>query len=268
MDASAVPTPGEDEAAAPAVDAAEAVDVRDRARRFLDAFHGIEQVMRKRVDWTGTHPPGFAHLVKHSGNLLTAEQRERLLELADLRNAIAHHPFTPDGRPWADPREETVVWIEAQLEVIDDPPHVLRVLKLEKPATFSHDDDVKRFLDEAVARDDYSQAPYRDAEGHLQLITTNAVTRWIAANYTSSDGVMVEHEKIGHIAGNYSEHNDWVALASREMHAAEALNLFAGSKDHHPPAAIIITENGHQKDTPLGLVSPWDIPALSASLFL
>jgi len=247
---------------------AEKVDKRDNARRFLDAFHGIEQVLRKRVEWTGSHPPGFAHLVKHSGNLLTQPQRERLLELADLRNAIAHHPFTPDGRPWADPRDETVEWIEAQLAVIDNPPHVLTVLKPEKPVTFDADDDVKRFLDEAVARDDYSQAPYRDKEGRLQLITTNAVTRWIAANYTGEDGVKVEHERIGAIAERYSEHNDWVHFAPRAMHAAEALNLFAGSAEKHPPAAIIVTENGHEKDTPLALVSPWDIPALSAALML
>lgn len=236
-----------------------------RATRFLQAFTTIEQELRSRVerdDHDPKHLP-FPALLERSGDL-TDRQRDRLKSYADLRNAIVHNPRDQDAEIIADPRESTVEWLEKQVEVILDPPLVMSVLRLEKPTVLSAGDDLGTFL--RIVRDkQYSQVPILGDDGVLGLITTNIVTRWLAAEYMDDRSAIVESVSLREIH-EHAEDSDNLVLAARNLTAAEAVQTFAGMRGRNAPAAIVITEHGKNRQTPLGLCSQSDVASLLHAL--
>lgn len=232
------------------------------ARRFLNAFHGIETLLRQRHKGSDDHT-SFAELVNQSHQLVQA-QKVKLKDMAKLRNAIAHTPYDEQGQPWADPRIESVQSLEELLLVIEKPPLVRTVLKLQKPTVLNENDDISKFFNEVAAPKDFSQSPVRLASGTLALVTTNAVARWIASGYEVADGLLLEQATVADVL-EFSESDDEISLRSRKLKAVEAMRIFAGNHGQ-PPAAIIITESGRHEETPLGICVRADIPDLVKSL--
>lgn len=234
----------------------------DPARRFLNAFHRIEQLLRQQSG-TSEHVR-FYELVDGS-RLLTREQKKRLKELADLRNVISHHPYSDDDEPYANPRAETVRWIETQADYIEKPPRVVSALKLQPPVVLMGEDSLPRFLAMVGFPANFSQAPYRRANGELGLITTNAVARWLAMQY-QGDGYIAEDVTIEQVVGVGAELKDRVLLKRKSYKVVDALAAFAGDRTVEPPAAIVITDSGLGHETPLGIVTPSDIPGMAKIL--
>lgn len=236
-----------------------------RATRFLQAFTTIEQELRARVE-RDEHDPKhlpFPALLERSPDL-TDRQRDRLRSHADLRNAIVHNPRDQDSEIIADPRESTVEWLEKQAQIILDPPLVMSVLKLDKPTVLAAEDDLGAFL--RIVRDkQYSQVPILSEDGDLGLITTNIVTRWLAAEYMDDRSALVESVTLGEVH-QYAEGSDTLVLAPRDLTAAEAVQTFAGMRGRNAPAAIVITEHGRNRQTPLGLCSQSDVASLLHAL--
>lgn len=234
-----------------------------RAGRFLDAFHRIEALLAAQLGGDMTSRPTFYELVRRSKQL-TDQQKARLRDAADLRNAIVHHPGGWGTAPIADPREDIVSWLETQVAVIDDPPRVLSALKLQPPQVLRWDADLSAFLDE-VRKHDFSQSPVRQADGSLALITTNAVARWVASGYDSSYGVALADTRIIDVLG-FVEEEDRLIVKPRDFHAVEAARLFAGSVGGEIPAAIVLTQTGNPTQTPLGICVRADVATLLSVL--
>jgi hypothetical protein len=234
------------------------------ARRFLDAFHLIEQVLRTKSRKPFTkNEDGFSDLVRDSKELAEG-QKQKLRQYARLRNAIVHNPYEAGLVPIASPREDVVVWIEAQAIIIEQPPLVKDVLKLQVPKVLTEDDDVSVFLKLAGEPTNYSQAPVRDENGRLRLITTNSVARWVAEKYTPGDGVLLDGAQVRDFT-RFAEDGDRLVLKARDLRAVEAARIFGGSVGN-PPAAIILTENGKNSETPLGMCVQADVAALLRTL--
>lgn len=234
----------------------------DPARRFLNAFHRIEQLLRQR---SGAKDYVRFYELVDGAKSLNREQKRRLKELADLRNVIAHHPYSDDDEPYATPREETVRWIETQTEIIEKPPVVLLALKLQPPTVLLQTDTLSKFLDMLGAPNNFSQSPYRREDGELGLITTNAVARWLAMQH-EGDGFISDDVSIDVVVAVGAELRDRVLVKSRNLKIVDALSLFSGDRTSEPPAAIIMTENGTAREKPLGLITPSDIPAMTKLL--
>lgn len=235
----------------------------DPARRFLNAYHKIEGILRRRQG-VGNQV-GFYQLVKNEKRLVR-EQSEKLLDLADLRNAIAHTPYSETDEPYANPREETVRWIEEQVEIIENPPKVLGALRLKPPVTLASNDRLSIFLELVGDPHNYSQTPFRGEEGELRLITTNMVARWLASQYEASQGYLADDVSILTVFDTGAEARDELLIKGKKMRVVEALNIFAGDSQNIPPAAILITDSGKAHEKPLGIVTPSDIPAMARIL--
>ncbi|MCC3295892.1 hypothetical protein LJ756_14825 [Arthrobacter sp. zg-Y411] len=235
----------------------------DPARRFLNAYHQIERILR-RQQGVG-NDVGFARLVKNDNRLVRA-QVEKLLDLTDLRNAIAHTPYSETDEPYANPREETVRWIEAQVDIIENPPKVLPALHLVPPTTLVSNDRLSTFLELVGNPHNYSQTPFRRTNGELGLITTNAVARWLASQYEHSQGYLADDVSVSEVADSGSESTDVMIIRGKKTRVADALNIFAGSSRTAPPAAILITDSGKNHEKPLGIVTPSDIPTMARIL--
>ncbi|HLS01837.1 MAG TPA: hypothetical protein VK054_07660 [Beutenbergiaceae bacterium] len=237
----------------------------DNATRFIQAFTTIEYELRKRIKPRDNDPKhlNFPTLVDRSVDL-SPEQVEKLKSFSDLRNAIVHNPRDRGNEVIADPRDSAVQWLEKQVDLIVDPPLVMEVLNLQKPTVLTADDDLGAFL-AIVRKHDYSQVPVVDPDGGLHLVTTNAVTRWLANEYIGDKSATVERVKMQDVH-RFSEQCDSLVLKPRDLKAAEAVRIFAGDPGSDTPAAIIITEHGKDHQTPLGLCSPTDVATLLHAL--
>ena len=234
------------------------------ARRFLDAFHAIEQGLRDRSTKPFTkNEEGFSDLVRDSKELEEG-QKQRLRQYSRLRNAIVHNPYEDGLVPIASPRNDVVQWMETQAIIIERPPLVKDVLKLRDPQVLSEDDDVSIFLALAGEPTNFSQAPFRDVSGKLRLITTNSVARWVAEEYTPGIGVVLDNARVRDFT-RFAEDGDRLVLKPRDLRAVEAARIFGGSAGN-PPAAIVLTEHGKDSETPLGMCVQADVAALLRSL--
>lgn len=238
------------------------------ARRFLDAFHGIEQELNRQQSQprpgnrkNGPHR-SFRELVRDS-KFLTSAEREYLDQAADLRNAIAHAPWT-DGVAIADPRDSVVEKLERKLEQLREPPRVIETLKCTKPIVLADSAGVEEFFG-LVREHAYSQAPVSTDDGELRLITTNMVTRWIAENWEEGAGALPEGSAIKDVLPCAESDESPAKTCSRELRVVEAIRVFSGEYGE-VPAAIVLTHNGKASETPLGICTKSDLPALYRAL--
>lgn len=232
------------------------------ADRFLEAFRTIEAALLSKSSKKHGKQPPFYDLVDDS-KLLTFPQKEKLKQFAKLRNAIVHEPHQ-HGVPIADPRTDVVEWIEKQAIVIENPPLVQQVLKIQPPKVLDTNSEISEFL-ELVSKFDYSQAPVGDGIRVIALITTNAVTRWISNAYISSEGALVDESKISEILA-FSENTDEISFKPRSLKVVDALRIFSGENSQIPPAAILITESGKSEEKPLGICVRSDVQKLYKSI--
>ena len=238
------------------------VDDHSRAARFLDSFHRVESLLAARLG-SETQRLTFYELVRRSKDL-TDQQKNRLRDIGDLRNAIVHAPGGWRQNPIADPREDIVSWLETQVELIERPPLVLTTLKLQPPRVLDSDSDLIVFLDQ-VRDQDFSQSPVRMPDGGLGLITTNAVTRWIASGYDEGVGVALAQAEIADVL-TFVEAEDQLVVKPRNLRVVEAVRLFAGAQRGSIPAAIVLTEDGKPEHKPIGICARADVAELLQAL--
>ena len=230
-------------------------------QRFLDAFNEIEHVLRSRSKTSESHL-GFSELVRSSKDLVE-RQKNLLRDYAELRNAIVH-TRTLGGQIIADPREDVVLKIVEQAELIENPPRVLSALRLSPPRMFASSDSILDFLEIVRPPTYFSQAPVRTADGAISLVTTNAVARWVSDGWEPLQGAILPETDIASVL-EFAESGDRVLIRDRGLRVVEAWRLFTGEAGD-PPAAILLTHTGIETETPLGLCVRADLPEMLRSL--
>lgn len=232
------------------------------AERFVDAYNRIEVVLRRDERSDGSRK-GFTALVRESRRLIP-RQRELLVACGDLRNTILHTRGSTTRAPIADPRLDIVEKLERQADLLENPPRVRTVLRLQPPGVFNASDDLAEFL-EVIVRQNYSQVLIRNGAGVLELVTTNALARWFATGYEVAEGIAVESTTLAKVR-SHAEREDSLMLERRDLTVVEAWNAFAGIRKGVTPAAIVLSANGKAGEKPLGLCVRSDLPAMLKSL--
>jgi predicted transcriptional regulator len=229
-------------------------------QRFLDAFNSIESTLRSRS--SADPRPSFSDLVRKTRDLVP-RQRDLLLDYAELRNIIVH-TRTLNGQLIADPRSDVVDRIEEQADLIERPPRILEALRLSPPQVFQGSDSIVEFLNVVKPPRYFSQAPVATAGDQIELVTTNAVARWMAESWETSQGVVLSEASIDEILA-YSEPSDRVEIRGKDLKVVDAWRIFSGEAGD-PPAAILITHSGKKTERPLGLCVRADLPAMLKTL--
>ncbi|MBM9432500.1 hypothetical protein [Flaviflexus equikiangi] len=209
------------------------------AHRFLSAFANIEDTLarQQRKRENGKEWVSFSDLLAGSDTLLE-KQKHQLRTFAKLRNAISHSPYI-GGEAIADPRTETVEAIEKIYRDLERPPLLIDALRHhERPILFELDADVMSFL-KLVIDHDFSQIPVKTVSGYA-LLTTNAVARWFATNFTQYGGV-VETTPLREIMA-FAETGDRLKIVNPGTTTVQAINLLSGQAqvDVEPPAALLV----------------------------
>lgn len=235
---------------------------QSNAKRFLNSFNRIDEVLRSRAKQT-THIPTFKEVVDASRELTNA-QKKKMKDMADLRNAIVHTTLDGQEEILAEPRLSAVNWMETQADIIEKPPLVIATISMHEPKILSFDSEIHEFLAQVSPPQNFSQSPFRDASGELKLITTNAVARWVAQNYEGESGILAGPSTIGEVYGS-SEFEDRLEIRAKSLKCVEAVRAFSGEVGV-PPAAILITEPRGSEQVPIGMCTRADLPALYKSL--
>ena len=228
------------------------------AERFQNAVVEIEQLLKSAADVDRGEWIDLKTLIDNS-KVLTYEQKRRMHIWRGLRNAIVHN-IKKESKFIADPRDSEVTEIERLVEILKNPPKVSQVLKLTSPVVLRWDSEVSDFFNELMPPKDFSQAPYVDEAGTYKLITSNAVARWAASSYEVKSGALIESARIVDVA-MYSEDGDKLACRRHDLTAQAAIDILTDPRGI-PPAAILLTDTGHENGNAMGLVVKADLPSL------
>lgn len=104
---------------------------------------------------------------------------------------------------------------------------------------------------------DYSQLIVRD-QGTLALLTTEGIARWLEQQ-TEVEIINVVDARVGRALAYELADSFVVMRRDAPVDAAHAAFTSAIDREHPRLAAIIVTQNGKRTETPLGIVTPWDL---------
>lgn len=234
---------------------------RDNATRFVDAFHAIEQNLRRR---TNAGPDvRFYRLVDLSAakDALVARHQVDLKEWADLRNAIVHEKTR---RHIARPFAGTVREIERIEGLLRTPPLLRQVLGRQQVRVADSRDPVGEAL-KVMYDHRFSQMPVYSGNRLTGLLTTETFARFVAATAGESAAPTLA-TPIAQVLP-YEEDPRHYEVVPRSATTTETLALFdAYEADGKYLDAIIVTRTGRRTERPMGIVTVFDVPKLQASL--
>ena len=221
-----------------------------RADTFVQLYNQLDEHLAQVMDEDSRTP--FYSLVEKAvqRRLIVKRDEATLKKYGSLRNLIVHDADYPE-RVLAEPTEETLAQFGRIVRRLTNP-RTLDEFRSEV-RTFSERDSLASAL-EYMRSGDFSQIVVRD-DG-LALLTTEGVAKWLErqqgavslADATVGDALTYE------LAGGFQ-------LTSRRETLEQAQAAFTEALERGKPRlyALIITENGRAHETPLGVVTPWDV---------
>jgi predicted transcriptional regulator len=224
--------------------------------RFVSAFNRIEKRLEAIVGPKVYLP--FAQLVdKAAGkNSAVRQFRKRLKSLGNLRNLLVHDH--EHDKEIAVPTERTVRGLETLAETITSPPPLLTVAA--KPVRTCRPSDRVGAAARVMHDNSFSQLPVLDGEKLVGLLTGETIARWLAARLDGNVGIL-EEEPVGKVLEHQEEAG--YVLVAKTATVFDGLNEFDQSlRSGTTLQAVIVTANGQATETPLGIVTPSDIPGL------
>ncbi len=228
---------------------------------FLSAFNKIADYLRRMTK--EKKETSFSALVTKASNSDHAVRRYAtdLLEFNDLRNAIVHE--RTDSHVIAEPNDEAVRQIEHVVSVVTSPPEVYSLLKgnvLTLKINDSVADAVKATLDHS-----FSQIPIYENEKFVALLTTDTIARWLGA-CVKEDIFSLRETPLESVL-KYTEEPDNYCFLGRNTTVFTALEKFHEYEQTGKRLeAMLITQNGKQMETLLGIITVWDLPRILEKL--
>jgi len=229
--------------------------------KFLDAFADIEKHLRKIAG--ADRQTAFYQLVEAAGMRSSNVRRYKddLKEYADLRNAIVHE--RSDGRAIAEPHERVVTELQRLTAVITNPPQVLPMFQ-KKVHTVDADDRLSEALDFFFPKN-FSQVPVMSGGKLIGLLTTNTVSRWLAAAVSRELVDLTEHSVRD--ALKHTEHDGNWRVVSRTTVLADVVDAFDVTEDAGKRLdAILVTHSGTTSEVLIGIITIHDMPKVLRGL--
>jgi predicted transcriptional regulator len=176
-----------------------------------------------------------------------------LKTIADVRNAIVHDKVEP-YRYVAVPTPEIVEGLRTCPNRLLNParaiPKFQRVVE-----TISIPDTLVQVL-RIIKKRDYSQFPVYDGQRFRGLLTENGITRWLAHHVaTSLSLVELEDAHVGQVLENEGKIKNY-HFTARDTRVDDLIGQFAL---HELLEVVLITADGKESQSLLGIVTRWDI---------
>lgn len=225
------------------------------SERFINSFNRIERALRNLTN--SDNYVTFSELVAKGNKKEAIVRRFKvdLLEFSELRNAIVHQRTSPD-LVIAEPHLSIVEKIEQIEEEISRPKKVFP--KFERSvACFTVYDSLEQVLD-SMKMNRYSQFPIYDQGEFKGLLTTNGISNWLAENIPE-DIISIKETTVAEVL-RCEENKANFKFISRDTTIYEAEELFKeGLTQGSKIEALLITHNGRETESLLGIITSWDI---------
>nr|WP_256558351.1 CBS domain-containing protein [Halobacillus sp. A1] len=226
------------------------------------AFNQIHQTLKEMNGYPKND--NFVELLQRSRDRsIIKEHFDSLRQYAKLRNAIVHERVR-DGYYIASPHEEVVEELEKIKRTLDQPPLAMEIASC--PVMFFYADSdlldvMKEFREHRV-----SQFPiYEGPQGlFLGLLTDTAIVRWMSHNVVDGS-VCMEGVKVSDLLEDESM-REAVFLPEDES-VFEVEDVYERSHANgHKLKAVLLTKSGCRDESPLGIVTAWDLIKVDAGV--
>lgn len=225
---------------------------------FFAAFNDIEQHLRSRLNAKNSDSFWWMADRAVERHILSGKQAETLKDYSNLRNAIAHGRYY-DGDPIAEPHPRVVESIEGLRDLLINPPTAFTILGGQDVAVLAPDAPISQALS-LIAQHDFSQIPIYENGSFLQLLTTNVITRWVAADL--EDNNQLDAVTVREVLA-FGEPADRAVFLDRRAIAQEAIDALTNpAKDGTHAFAAVMTEHGKKNQTPIRIITPSDLSEL------
>lgn len=229
---------------------------------FVRTYNQLDDALRSLVG--ARNKTRFQNVLDDAARVSerVAQEKEWIETVAEIRNAVVHgrHWPTEDDPGFSHPvaaSDGAVTKMNGLIEAIQEEPRALLEVASRTPEVFSADTPLAELLS-FMGEHDYSQVIVRENE-KLSLLTAEGVARWFELNLDDNGHLLMTDET----AGNALEHDlpDHHKVWPRDRLIADAHTTFSEhlSKGRPRIFAILITESGARDETPLGIVTPWDL---------
>jgi hypothetical protein len=229
----------------------------DPAGRFLQAFQEIEQHLRAAL--LAPDSEDFSKVLKLAVDSYPGVRRyqHELRQFAMLRNAIVHRP-SRGGQPIADPRPDVVLQIQSIRTALLEAPSLISVLGPGvKVATA---DSSIRSASKVMLGGDYSQLPVLSDGRVVDLLTNDAIARWMTTELETRGDVRLDVPVID-IAPFDADRS--YEVVDRSSTVVKALDLFARHQEVRGEMLHAILVSKWLPDGPLvAIATVTDLPSI------
>ena len=186
---------------------------------------------------------------------------DRLRRYARLRNAIVHNANDTRRRAIAEPRKDVVEDIEGIRLVVTKPSLLISVLGGEVTVCLSTD-PIQRAA-QKMTDGDFSQLPVY-GDGHvIDLLTSEAIARWMTQQLTAGSPIDGE-TPVAEVVG--SDPGRGYRVVDRTMTVTEALEAFDEALQAGRILNALVVIRSPRSRTVAGIATVADFPKLFASL--
>jgi len=230
--------------------------------KFLGIFNTTEKHLRQITGIYNEKIPFsdvLAQAVKKDSAVRSLEIE--LKEFRDLRNAIVHE--RTDSHVIAEPHDEAVARFEQIMTAIIQPPKIRKYM-VHRVTTFQLDQPIGTAVHQMYEKG-FSQAPIYEGSQFVDLLTTNAIARWLGKN-VANEVFSVEETTIGEVL-NYTEDNRHVSFMSPDTSVYKVFeHINRKEAKGIRTEAILITHSGKKTEELLGIITIWDLPKLHQAI--
>lgn len=225
------------------------------SERFEIAFNRIHKRLKQAV--TDVSSDRFSLLVRKGAKKYSAVRKyeEELHQFAKLRNAIVHEKVNLDYYI-AEPHLEVVERVEEIAERFEQPQTALSIAT--KPAFYYYENAYLKDVLKVINKFSYTQFPiYGEDHQFKWLLTSAGIIKWMSGRLTEN---VINFEEVTVSDLYTSENHQLVDFASKSASIFEVEEMFEKYYlENKKLQAVIITEEGTSKETPLGIVTAWDL---------
>ncbi|WML49893.1 hypothetical protein RCG23_08465 [Neobacillus sp. PS3-34] len=227
---------------------------REKSERFEVAFNQIHEKLKNLVKFAENDH--FLELLHRARNQHSSIRHyfDDLKSYARLRNALVHERSKANFYI-AEPHTEVVEQIERIAVFLSTPPSITSIASA-KVKTYEADEEVKDVLQD-MQKYSFTQFPIYN-NGQFSFLLTEGGMRSYFTSRLKGNTIDLSGQKLKDIRP--CENTNTVKFVSKKMNIFELEDLFEERVQKGDKLeAVIITENGSEKEMPIGLISPWDL---------
>lgn len=232
----------------------------NNAEVFLNTFIAIEKIIKVFTDNNST---SFYNTLNEAANKnkVVKYYKTKLKEYADLRNAIVHERI--DNKIIAEPNNFAVNDIKRIYNKLSKPTRIIDIIKNEV-ISLDYSDGLDKAL--LIMKEKHiSQIPIYQNKEFKGMLDCERIILWLASNI-QEDIFSIKETEIKDILINT---NGCCSVKFKQKYCdiyeiIDIYNSNINNKEHIK--AIIFTEHGRQNETPINIITDWDLPQIVVNL--